>query len=610
MSKKEGHVSGSTLMMVLAVAVILIVSVYARWVDLGVHFVQVDDIRVVERVLYPGALVGADPSLFMERVRERSPWLFDLFAHLEESGMLEPALSTLDLLYPYVVVPATLTFAPLQFLATKTLLSPGQSYQELLFYGRLPSFFLGCASLGLLILFYRKFRPKQWLSYLLPALVLLGFSLENIIFSKQATSYEAGIFSLLLLFLLFLYYLDLPAITSRLMGVLGLSLGLLVSMHYQILFFLPAFFVVLLLSHYKKMGEKKLMLRYILVASGWFLVLFVPLFFLFLRHHVGAGISMEMNDGMGSHAGLAFSWPSHLSIQEALQHGGRFLLESWPVVIQDMTAIVPQTSVLYWPFFLFISFLIVVGLVRLLVSGGRQRGLGLFFLLTWVVWMVLVLLGKITLSPAAHSLILLPIFAILASEGFALLGEGFALVIESPGQFGQDFLFVRGGGTLLFVIASFTFFLFHFEAFKNERRDPFDPVEIKRILDQHEVDSIILHDCVYNPVLMKEINESLPIFYGCGRGWKSNHFAASHETVGQKVALIGKWGDLSEPWFQSVVQKSNAVTKKPVFGVFKEYDLLRVRHIPSQAHIEYSHQNRSEQSGLWIYVASRKMEQP
>jgi len=159
------------------------------------------------------------------------------------------------------------------------------------------------------------------------------------------------------------------------------------------------------------------------------------------------------------------------------------------------------------------------------------------------------------------------------------------------------------------VVLSFlviTSSLFHFEEFKRERHDRFDEFEIERILQQQAVDSIILFRCVYNLVLMKSINNSYPIFYGCGEYWKANTYTYNYKISGSRIAFVGMGGDMSENNFESLTTSSNELVGMKIFkNVFEDHKLIYSKIKPSGSQMEFSKKVNSQTNGFSMFVYER-----
>jgi len=583
------------LIFLISSCLVFIISTQIRFDFLGFHFTQLDEIGVAELILFPRDLTTTDSDFLRARIHAQSPILSKILNFCDINGCYEDILKLGNKLYQYFVIPITQTFAPVQFMITRLLISQDQPYQKIMFWGRLPSLLFSCFSLILVILFYQNFRNIDLYYHHLLAISLLGFSLENIIHSLQMISYSIGLFSVLILLILFLKFCRLKEPTKNNMLFLGSVLAMLVYTQYQILFFIPAFFVSLFLWHVKGRFDIKEKIINFLPAVFSFLLLFLPLYLIFIRRHTGAGI----NYNAGPSGEFVFLLNPNESILVNIKYLFKFFFENNIIVLQTMTSFVPEGSHLYMSIFIFLLFLFTIGMVSFFKAEGVIRQMGLFFIFTWLTWMILVLTGNITLSPTRHSLVLLPLMIITICQGSYFICD---LLQNSIKRLKHIHIFTVVVLSFLVITSS----LFHFEEFKRERHDRFDEFEIERILQQQAVDSIILFRCVYNLVLMKSINNSYPIFYGCGEYWKANTYTYNYKISGSRIAFVGMGGDMSENNFESLTTSSNELVGMKIFkNVFEDHKLIYSKIKPSGSQMEFSKKVNSQTNGFSMFVYER-----
>ena len=279
--------------LIASVLMLFIVS-FIRLESLGEHFTQVDGAGVAELLLFPRDLTNTDKAFLKKRIEEQSSLIYKIYNHADEEGYIDNVLSLGNSFYQFFVVPITMTYAPIQFIGTKFLISEEQSYREILFWARFPSFLFSVFALVLIFTFYQNIQSKERLPQRLLAITLMGLSLENIIFAQQALSYSIGVFVTMLLILLFLKYSQMKQWSKKDIIKLGFYLAVLVNCQYQVLFFLPAFFLTLLVCqsrNYFLFKEKLLML---ISAGIVFSILFLPTYFIFLWRHRNAGLNYNI----------------------------------------------------------------------------------------------------------------------------------------------------------------------------------------------------------------------------------------------------------------------------------------------------------------------------
>jgi len=111
------HTQAKEYILPLFIAILIAVGIYSRFKELAWHFTSIDDIGVARTFLeFP----------------------HDIF-----------------------VIPKRWTYAPLQFFFSRFLISPDQSYRELLFWGRLIPCLSGIATVLIVIVFYRRYEKQR-----------------------------------------------------------------------------------------------------------------------------------------------------------------------------------------------------------------------------------------------------------------------------------------------------------------------------------------------------------------------------------------------------------------------------------------------------------------
>ena len=427
---------------------LVILGIFARFHDLAWHFTHYDDFEVIAAIL-----------------RHKHPEDFQIFA-----------------------IPRTFTFAPFQFIFTHFLMNPSMDYRELLFWGRFPSFVSGSLGLVAMGILYRNYG-KVW--PLFSALALLAFSWEDVIVAKQAHNYALGVTAAVCLIAGYLYNLKNPDFSPRRAVSNALFLGLLASMHYQILFFIPPFWAALFfyaLKHKKTVAEAA---AFIFTGSFVCLVVLAPLYHFFLYKLGGAGV----NWNAGPHGQYlltlsAVSWAGQAG-QAALFYGRNFL-----IVFQSMLTCVPYGSPWIHPLSVFLLLLYGLGWFSYARSREtRTQFLALFFMGVIFVWMGLIAVHRFALSPTRHSLMLLPVFCIVISDGL-----GYAVKkIKGWGVPRVRAKFVHAAFAVLLAGLFFSTLL----AVSKERRDLFCDDEIVGTMKRYDVDIVFSS---LQGLLMKKVN--------------------------------------------------------------------------------------------------------
>lgn len=571
----------------LASFLVLILSIFIRLDNLGGHFTQVDEAGVAELILYPKDLREIDKDILEDRISDQSPLLYSLYTYSEMNNHTEYLLELGNKFYQLFVVSITQTFAPIQFIGTRLLISESMSYRDILFWSRVPSLVFSILSIILVFLFYDRFKNQELRNYQILAITLMGLSLEHIIFSQQAISYAIGVFAAMMLNLLLLKYKHKSNLTYKNSIWLGIIFAFLVLCQYQILFFIPAFFISLILYKPSSFDSIKNSFLKLLTAGISFITLFLPFYFMFLRRHNNAGL----NYNTGPNNEFVFNLPISGFAVENITYSLDFFINNWILVFQSITSFVPVESVWFLPFSILLFALLISGTYSFLKKDHQYRLIGIFFFCLIVTWSILVILGKFALSPTRHSLILLPIFVIIICEGCFYICK--TIITNTNFKFNIHLytpLFLSLFICMIFATS------YHSE--KLQRVDVFNENELTQIIKDNQVDTIILFGCSYQPVLMPSINNNYPIFYGCSNYRKSNNFAKHETSSFNKIAFIAPGNHINTKEFESLIESSNHNKKINFNNYALKYSLVK----PVGSHMEYSNRVISQTNGLSIFI--------
>lgn len=497
-------------------AVILAVGIFVRFHDLAWHFGTTDDMGVAKDLLWKTA-----PH--------------DFFS-----------------------IPRNWTYAPLQFFLTKLLISKDQTYREALFSGRLPSCLAGISALFALVWFYR--RLEGWLSpRLLFPLTLLACSWGAIAHSKQMHNYELGVLAAICLFVLFLEFVRRKDIPLKIALAGALLLCVLSNAHYEILFFLPAFFTggIFTLRETPAKERMRLLPRFFL-AGAVYLILFFPTWYFFLRQNATKGINPWSSGRSGEYV---FNLQG-AELLEKLTYTLKFFFYNFSLVLQSDLGFMPEELLAFEVVSLFLIFLFAVGFAALLRNQDRiRKKFGFFFLALVLTWFGLVMLHKIALGPTRHTLILLPFFCVVIGEGADRL---FAPLRAYP--------YILSG----LVLAAFLFF---YPSMAKERHDVFDENEISELIKKYEIRGIFTADYSDPLNLMKSV---APYIKGLGTG---------------NPAWIGHSGPIDFPF----ILKMHGCCSQ------NRYELVYKKEIESYREVDFSKKANQDEARnrIFVYVARR-----
>jgi len=550
---------------IVGLAVILAAGIYARSADLAWHFTHIDDL-------------GPAKTILDAQREHRSPWL---------------------------AVPASWTYAPFQFIFTSALLSPDLTYRQILYRGRLPSAAAGCLGLLALIAFYKKWRGDAGAS--LFALAILALSLENIIYAKQINNYALGVTAFILLACRLIHHVKKQDLSPGGLLKSAVLLGLLCSMHYQIIFFMPAFFLTLALYALSVRQTGKREMAAFAGAGILSAALVYPLWHFFLEVHMDAGLT-GWNAGLqqeflfhrGGHGGL-FSFAAYAI---------SFFLGNFLTVLRSHTSFAAEGS--FWNTAVsgaLIPALFVAGLIRLLASKeAPSRFTGIFFTFAAGTFLALVFLNKLTLSPTRHSLILLPLFAITAAEGL----DG---VTDFLRKMAPRLPSLALPGLLSLVML--TGFALSFGNFLRERRDPFSETEIAGVLRQEKADVLLRVHHTPQPEVMKSVED---YFGEYESGWEIHGIISNGTGSDGSVAWISHRDKLTPASFEDMRKQVNVFAyysnparlqqgKHPFPTLqtpWEGYQVVYSKEIDSPVEIDYGRRTQNGSNNFYFYVLKKR----
>lgn len=575
----------STLIKYCILISVISIGTYIRFIDLDTHFVHNDDGCVAWCIL--NAMQDKDYSYYKTKLsdKENDPRpIVQAIRKLEQNGILKPVIDIENKLHlsKYFAEPLAFSSPPLQYILTSNLINPNQSYREILFWGRFPSLLFGILGLIALILFYISFKEKGFFPYLLTSLTLITFSWENIIFSKQMQAYSFGVLCAILLIWLLVYNLKNPDFSLKRQLLNGFTLALFAYAQYQLLIFIPAFYITLFYFYWNNLHRKSNLIKSYLLGIILFFILIAPLYFIFLIDKVGitynAGPNNEYLFSLSNFSPLFFIKNSFLVFYSNLAF---------------MSQLEPLQKYLISLFMLFFF----IGVFSFIKTKNPIKALtGTYFFIIGVLWIALIVSGKIALSPSRHNLILLPYQAIIISEG---VGFVFSYIKNHN----IKNLLHQILSVVIFLVILFSFFL-NFNLVIKSRSDIFNEKEIFNILKKYDVKTLVSYRSTYNIALMLFSKKDSPI----------NHFQLDYwqninkELNYNKIAFVSQTYKLNKNIFEEVKNLMNRhyKTPKPFTHNFNDYKVLYSKEINTNVEQDFLPFFGNLTNGLHFYVLEKR----
>ncbi len=399
------------------------------------------------------------------------------------------------------------TFAPLQYFFFGWTINKDMNYNELKFYGRLPSVIFSFLTIFITFKICNKYVFKNNFSLIPVTLVI--FSLPMIYISQRSYNYSAATFTIIFLIYLFLKEIDFNnnkrfLKDNKIDLISNIKFSLIVSIQaylsYISLILLPSFFVLKLISNYFK--EKKLLSynNFNLTISGIIItIIATPL----LLHMIS--INLQSYGMTESTAGNNWEYAIK-NIDSSFLNYLTFFCKNFYLIISKNISFFIDNIIGIYILQPILFTIVIVGIFSSILSNNfAYKKIILLFLLMLLNWIILVFLNISAFGPTRHLLIFTPIIAILFTIGLEVV---FKKIFKKTDE---NYLVIAS--IFLFTI----FFSFNFFHFSKLYKDSFSEEKLVKIINEKNV-GLIINDGTYSDVicLMKSIKikiSSCPIRY-------------------------------------------------------------------------------------------------
>ncbi len=543
------------------VFIFLISAVFIRYDLLNKHFSHVDDflpIQTYQLLFSDSALMGK-----INKKLHTQNW------NKEIKNKFNP------LVYSGYIIFAS-TYAPVQFVFTYFTLNNFLDYKSTLFWARFPSFIFSLLSFILLYFLY-QIHLKNGNYIFLIGLMLLCFSWEFIIYSVQSETYAIGIFSYLLIFLMFFNLLKtFNELKQREVFYYGIVFSILVFTQYQVIFILPVVFLLLLIENRRNFKANIIKLIIVSVPSLFTTIL---LYFLVLRRLTNAGVMWNAgpnNEFLYSIHGMNFI--------SALKYSFSFFINNSFLTFESLIGFGNQSLVLNKIITFFYLICLIVGLFSMFFSTSKLKRYFIYMtLITGSFFFILILINKLTLSPTRHSLIYLSFIAIILPHGFISILNIIKLLS----------LKVKNAVILIFCSCIFCIFLFQFSSIKDSRIDKFNTSEIEMLIKKYKITDIYSLNWTWNLLFMNFIKSS----YSHELNNTSLHFYPKQISTNNNILII------SHREIDSTTIANDFYAKQVDLN---KYKILYKKEVRSSTEICFSNLTKNGTNGLYVFIYGRK----
>lgn len=388
-------------------------------------------------------------------------------------------------------VHANWTYAPLQFLLTSILLSCSLSYHWVLILGRLPSFICSVAALILFIYLLTDVQKQLKLqgnrSAGLISIALFSLSYENIIYAGQMESYAIGVlFSTAVIWLLLYNQEEFHFLMTTILIILA-GYG-----QYQCFILVMAFYIAIF---FRRKAQKKELIKIVLSAVAAF-VCYLPLLKRFMDTNMG-------NRGILWNAGVNQQFLYDIAEKnpaEVINYTLHFFIRNTFLVIKCMLLPIKISFPANILGVLMCVF-ILAGLITLHRSIIRQ--IAWYIDIAVVVYVVLIIMGKLTLSPSRHILIMVPIMLVCVYFGVS----SFLNILKNCSW--KKFL---GEGIIcgVTVLVSILFLYELPEEVERRKNKVMDMGYYIDLMNKYNPDAIMTMGYTFEPYVMAKLTNGLP----------------------------------------------------------------------------------------------------
>lgn len=540
---------------------IIFLAFYIRFINLDQHFSHTDDL------IAPKACTMSVDKLF-EYANKRNIYISDA-----EKSILRTSYPYIKPLIVAFSVSKGSTYAPVQFLFTGFIVNQDMSYRDILFYSRLISFLLGFLSILIILYIFFKIYRQDSLSYTLFSVTILSFSWEHIIYSMQSESYAIGLFVALMSFSLYITYITKKNISTKDSFLLGIFMSIFIFSNYQFLFFLPGFYLSIFLSYQKE--YKRFFSSYlvsIIVVSLSTLVLYK----VFLSSLISKGI----NWNAGPNQEFLFNINIQDNIVHSIQYIVSFFVQNTYYVFRNLISFTNEGNIINDIATGLYMILFIVGIFSFYYSKNIvKKYFVYYFLFTIIIWIILILMQKLTLSPTRHSLILLSFILVFTPAGLIYLLKKYGI--------NKDYII-----TIITISILFSFSV-SYKSTMNKRLDKFSSLKIEKLIKKYNITEIYAYNYTRNLNFMRYVKNN---FYKKD-GFDGNMYFFDKTLIKNNIILFITHRKMA---FNEKIKKNFLeISERPLDRFSK---IIYKEENKSDTEICFGNQTKNGTNSLFLYV--------
>ncbi len=567
----------------------IIIFVWSRSQMIVDHFAHYDDLWV-PYAFY--VIENYDPSFFSEQLARYgggigaifSQWTNDFFNEFPKVfNLFKKALAP-------IALAKESTYAPLQFYITSFVLDLETSYTRSLLTSRVSSVILSFATLFMFFLFSKNYKENDRVYVSLVGASILTFSWMFLIYSSQSENYAGAMFAVISLFVIFFKNYKRSLSVKQSMW-LGIWIVLLCLTSYQVMFFLPGFFIALLYSH--DFSIKRFLLSWFICGLVTIVgVFFIYSFFIGDQFVSASATAPGINWNIGPNREYLFDVNNFCSEGGLFACLFEFLSGNIFDVLRSLVSFSDINSPISVIYTSIISFLSLLGLLYIFIDKSKKyRGLVIFILVTVITWILLIYFQFIAFSPTRHSLVLLIPVSILTSFGILVFRSVIPIIYH---RFFFYFLSIC-------IVSLNMFYISDFEIQRNKRLDPFQKNDLISLVNTYSVSKIVAYNYTLNLNLYPEINAKFDSTFFSDYFLSPTVFT-QRESLDKNQAIMF----VSHRSEVNARDVSNKLLPKISNHPNDSYDLVYSYEILSDTEIGFGNLTKNGSNNLFIYIYSPK----
>ena len=556
-------------------------------------FSHPDETSVVERILDEKEY----SALYLEKKNNLSKnknigFKFKIANYLDELGILKP-------LFKFFLIPINATQAPLPYILMYPLINENNSFYENLLYSKTLPIITSILSTVILFFFLKKFFfDKELIFFALIPSFLLSVSFEKIIFSQSLMNYPYGIFSFIIMLLILLNSLS----DKNNKSVLNFFiLFLLCLTNYQIIFFLPAYYLTIYFFNFNLFRYETYLKRRIYQFSLEPLLLLF-LIILFLLPFINLQWSGYNDWTLGINKQFDYNLSNFTNFYDKFIFSLNFFLINFGIVFIKISSFTSENSFLHYPIGYIYIILFCIGLIDLFISKNESKKFVSFFIICiFISYFFLIYFNKVPLSPTRHNLILLVLFVFVSNFGifrvYTLLNIYFKLYLQ------------RFFPIIIILIISSIFYLNFFNELKN-RTKIINNDELIQIINVHKINKIFSYGAYYEPRLINDIYYEKEIFLSYFH-YMLNYYNKRNNTFLNYKISKNQFVKLSKNENILFISNRFPLDEDHILFLFEKYQiqselfkltLLDKKEISTKYELEYSNLTNNGSNDIYYYI--------